>query len=182
VKFLRGLLIALVGLAIIVIVVGFFLPDQVHVERSIDISARPKEVYGLVSNFRESNKWSPWYKLDPEAQYVYEGPDAGVGAKMSWESEKPEVGAGSQEILEAQPHTWVKTVLDFGEQGTAFATFEIEPVEAGSRVTWGLDSAFGYDILGRYFGLLFERLIGPDYELGLANLKSLAESQSDVEG
>jgi len=179
-KFLRRLLIALVGLAIIVIVVGFFLPDQAHVERSIEMSARPAEVYKLVSNFHEFNKWSPWYKLDPDAQYVYEGPDSGVGAKMSWHSEKPEVGAGSQEILEAEPHTWVKSLLDFGEQGTAFATFKIEPVGEGSHVTWGLDSEFGYDILGRYFGLLFERLIGPDYELGLANLKNLAESQSDA--
>ena len=176
-KFLRRLLIVLAGLAVMVLDVGLMLPDRVHMERSIEIAAPPATVYGLVNNFREFNKWSPWYGLDPEARYSYEGPESGVGSRMSWQSDKAEVGSGSQEILEAEPNSRVRTVLDFGEQGTAYATLAIEPINGGSRVTWGLDSEFGYDIAGRYFGLLFDRVVGPDYETGLASLKRLAESE-----
>ena len=39
-----------------------------------------------------------------------------------------------------------------------------------------LDSDFSDSLLGRYFGLMLERMVGPDYERGLVQLKALAES------
>jgi hypothetical protein len=34
----------------------------------------------------------------------------------------------------------------------------------------------GSNPLNRWFGLMMDRLVGPDFEAGLANLKRLAES------
>ena len=96
---------------------------------------------------------------------------------MHWSSDHPEVGSGQQAIVAVTPDRSVQTCLDFGAQGVAHATFEFEPKSDGCRVTWGFEADFGYDLVGRYFGLMFDRWIGADYEKGLANLKALAESK-----
>jgi len=156
--------------------IGMLLPRQVHVERSIVIDAPAATVYVLVDGFKQFNKWSPWAALDPNTKYSWEGPAYGVGAKQLWDGDPKKVGSGSQEILEAKPFEMVKTHLDFGKQGVATAQFTLSPEATGTKVTWGLDSDMGAGPIGRYFGLMMDRMIGADYEKGLANLKTLAES------
>ncbi len=165
--------------AVIVVVaagVGLLLPAQAHVERSITIAAPPSAVFAMANDFREFNKWSPWFGKDPDAEYQFEGPSSGVGAKMHWSSDQPDVGYGYQEIIESDPNRVVTTFLNFGPKGTAQASVRIEPAGDGSRVTWGFTAKFGNDLLARYFGLLFDSWIGTDYERGLQNLKRLLET------
>jgi hypothetical protein len=170
-KLLYGFAIVLVALVLI----AFFLPRQVHVERSVSMRAPPATVFELVNGFQRFNEWSPWFEYDPGARYTFEGPASGVGAKMAWNSEKPGVGSGSQEIVRSEPIDTVHSRLDFGSQGTALAVWTIEPLEDGSRVTWAFDTDLGSNPFARYMGLAYERFIGADYERGLAKLKQLAE-------
>lgn len=164
---------------VLAIVIGFFLPSRAHVERSIIVDAPPEAVFPLVNNLREFNKWSPWSEKDPAADYVFDGPDSGVGARLTWASNKPDVGSGSQEIIASDPHKLVRTQLDFGAQGVATAHFILIPQDGNkTQVTWGFDADFGWDLLGRYFGLWFDYWIGPDYEHGLEKLKQAAESST----
>jgi len=155
--------------------IGMLLPRQVHVERSIVIDAPAATVYALVDGFKQFNKWSPWAALDPNTKYTWEGPSFGVGAKQSWSGDPKKVGTGSQEIVEVKPNQMVKSKLDFGDRGLATAQFTLSPEAAGTKVTWGLDSDMGAGPIGRYFGLMMDRMIGADYEKGLASLKTLAE-------
>lgn len=174
-RVLKRIVLLLVLLVAVLAVVGLLLPRHVHVERSLVIEAPRATVFALVSGFRSFNKWSPWFEKDPEAKYVHEGPAAGVGAKLSWAGDPGKVGSGSQEIVESRPFESVTTALDFGSEGKATATFTLAPEGNATKVTWGFDSDLGMNPVGRYFGLLFDRMIGPDYEKGLAGLKSLAE-------
>jgi hypothetical protein len=175
-RILKRLLYVVVGLLVLLLVVGLFLPTTAHVERSINTVASPDTVYEIVSGFKRFNEWSPWYDLDPQAKYTYSGPETGVGAKLAWASEQSGVGSGSQEIVAVEPGRSVTTKLDFGPQGQATSKLDIEPEGSGSRVTWSFDTSFEGDFLGRYFGLLFDKWIGADYEKGLARLKELAET------
>ena len=172
---LKKILIALLVLAALIVMIGFFLPATVHVERSITIDAPPATVFALANSFRGFNEWSPWAEIDPDAVYAYEGPDRGVGAKMSWTSEDRNVGSGSQEIVSSEPFSRVDVLLDFGDQGVADSYFEIAPGDAGTAVTWGFDSELKAPF-ERYLGLVMDSILGPMYEEGLANLKELAES------
>jgi uncharacterized protein YndB with AHSA1/START domain len=175
---IRKLLLGLTVLLVLVLAAGLFLPRSAHVERSIVTSAPPERVFPLVDGFARFNEWSPWAELDPNTVYTYSGPASGVGARMEWSSENSNVGSGSQEVIAIEPGRSVTNRLDFGPQGQATARIDIEPAGGGSRITWSMDSSFEDDYLGRYFGLLFDRLIGPDYEKGLAKLKALAEAGS----
>ena len=174
-RILRTLLLVLAALALLLVAAAFALPRQVHVERSTTIAAPPATVYALVSGFRSYASWSPWHARDPGASYRFEGPAWGVGAKLSWSSEEPSVGSGSQEIVETVPNERVRTRLDFGAGDQATGEFRLSAAAGGTRLTWGFDTDLGANPLARYFGRLFDGTVGPDYEQGLANLKRLAE-------
>lgn len=175
-KIARRIVYALTSLVAILAIIALFLPDRVVVERSVTIDARPATVFALVNGFRNFNKWSPWAERGKGVtEYVFEGPDRGVGAAMSWTSESPEIGTGRQEIVASTPYERVAVLLAFEGQGNAEAAYDLVPVGETTVVTWSFTTEFGYDLFGRYLGLLFDDWIGADYEAGLANLKNLAE-------
>ena len=93
---------------------------------------------------------------------------------MRWSSDNPDVGSGSQRIIEYDPPNYAELALDFGTMGRAIASWDLVPSETGTTATWGFRS----DLKGipeKWFGLMFDRWIGPDYEKGLAKLKTVAE-------
>lgn len=169
--------ITVVGVvAILLVVVAFLLPRHVTVARSIEIDAPPAVIYPLVADLRRSNEWSPWLELDPDVEITFTGPAEGVGQTMSWNSDNPNVGSGAQSITMLEPDRKVETALDFGDEGTATAYFDLEPQGSATKVTWGFNMDLGFNPVARYFGLMFDRWIGADYEKGLARLKAVAES------
>ena len=171
---LKRVIIGLATLIALVVVIGFLLPRQVHVERSIVINAPQAQLFEALNGFKRFNEFSPWAALDPNTQYAYEGPESGVGAKMSWVSNDPELGSGTNEIVESRAPDFIRTRLDFGGQ-LAEATFTFAPADGGTRVTWGFDGDLGNNPVMRFVGLMFDSWIGGDYEKGLARMKQVME-------
>lgn len=175
-KFVKIGLGVLVVLAALIVIIGMLLPSEQHVERSVVVNAAPADVFPLVNDFREFNKWSPWASIDPDTEYEFTGPAAGVGSKMSWVSEHPNVGSGSQEIVDSQLNTSVRSKLMFdGFDTPSYATFTLEQTDGGTRLTWAFDANLD-NLVGRYMGLMMDQWVGADYERGLARLKEMAES------
>lgn len=176
VKILLGIIVALVALFVIG---GMLLPSEQYVERSAVVEADPTEVFVLINDYREFNKWSPWATYDPEGtRYEFSGPATGVGSKMSWSSEHPNVGSGMQEIVESEPNTMVRSKLTFeGFETPSHATFTLEPSGNGTRLTWSFEANMD-GLIGRYMGLMMDEWVGADYERGLARLKELVEAES----
>jgi hypothetical protein len=168
-------------LAVIVLAIGagFLLPSQVHVERDILINANPKEVFALIDDFNAWDGWSPWATMDPNATMAIQG--EGLGQTMSWTSDNPQVGSGSQKIVELDAPSYLKTRLNFGDMGVADATFNLVPEDGMTRVVWSLDSDMRESVpllkqpINTYFGFLMDSMVGKDYDTGLQNLKALAE-------
>jgi effector-binding domain-containing protein/uncharacterized protein YndB with AHSA1/START domain len=174
---LKKIAIVILALLVLVVVVSFFLPRRVHVERSATIGAPPSTVFTLVNSFKRFNEWSPWAEKDPKATYTYSGPLAGVGARMAWVGDPKTVGSGSQEIVESRPHTLVRNRLDFAGEGPSDATITLQAEGTSTKATWALDTDLGWNPVSRYFGLFFDRMVGPDFEKGLVKLKVLSEKQ-----
>ncbi len=160
------------GLAVL-IVIGLLLPSTPHVERQILIQAPPATVFALVNDFHQINKWSPWLDTDPNALYTISGPARGVGATLTWDGQI--VGQGSQVITISEPSFRIVSKLDLDSPGQTTGTFEFLQTEKGTHVIWSFDSEFGLNLVGRYFGLMLDGIVGPDYEKGLQNLKTMAE-------
>ncbi|MEO0374897.1 MAG: SRPBCC family protein [Cyanobacteria bacterium P01_A01_bin.17] len=179
---LKKLVSVLLSLAILFLIGGFTLPSTVHVERSIHIDSTPVDIFPLVGDLGEWSKWSPWAEMDPDMEMTVTG--LGKGQQLQWHSDNPRVGHGTQELTIFAPPTYVKSHLDFGNQGVADATFLLEAEEEGSRVSWALDTDMREGVplfkqpISTYFQLFMDDVIGKDYELGLSNLKNVAEQES----
>ena len=180
-KVLKRILIALVVIVVILVVIGFLLPKTRHVERSVVIDAPPCVVFAQVNGFRDFNDWSPFMAVVPDAEYSFEGPDFGVGSKISWRVTDPKPETGSQIIVASTPYERVDVELNLGRQGGAQASYLLQPENGGTRLTWTFDTDFGLNIVGRYFGLVLDRQLGPLYAQGLANLKRIAEDLPKVD-
>lgn len=174
---LLRLVVGLALLAVLLVSVAYALPRHVTVARSEVVNAPEGDVFPYVNNLRRFNEWSPWAARDPDAVYRFSGPEAGEGARMQWSSDHPDVGSGSQEIIESRRPRYVRVSLDFGDMGKANASYDLEPSGAGTRVVWIFETDVGNNPLKRWMGLMFDRWIGGDYETGLARLKELVEAQ-----
>lgn len=155
---------------------GLMLPDTRHVEREITIDASAAEVFPHLNSLRQFNKWSPWAKIDPQTEYSFEGPEAGVGAKMKWTSTNKTVGKGAQEIVESEINSSVKTLLKFGKNDLSMATFKLTESSGSTNVVWSFDINLS-NTISRYFGLMMEGWVGHSYEQGLTELKAIVEAQ-----
>jgi effector-binding domain-containing protein len=184
---IKNIFYTIVITIITVLSVSFFLPRAVHVERTLSIDRPASTVFALVNGYATIRTWSPWASRDPSAVYTISGPATGVGARMEWEGDPRLSGKGWQEITHSVPYTRVQAELHFDQQGMATTYFDIHEQDGGSAVTWGFDThltegqSFAGGVVAQYFGLLFDRWIGSDYETGLNNLKTLAESLPNVD-
>lgn len=153
-------------------------PDTFHLERSTVIQAPPERVFARLQDFHAWSQWSPWEHKDPAMKREFSGAAQGVGAVYAWTG-NGEVGAGRMEITEAQAPSKLLIRLDFLKPFEAHntATFALAPQDGGAtRVTWAMDGPSPY--LSKVMHLIFplERVVGPDFEQGLAKLKQVSEA------
>jgi Polyketide cyclase / dehydrase and lipid transport len=177
---LKKILILLVAVLILSAVAGLLLPRNIRVERSVSIARPASLIYATVNSFQLFYKWSPWQSLDPNMRQITEGARDGVGAKLHW-SGNDKVGSGTQLITASIPDHSVASDIDFGKMGVAKSTILLDPQDSSTRVTWTLDVDMGASPIGRYFGLMMDRMIGKDYERGLSKLKALVEGMPNVD-
>jgi uncharacterized protein YndB with AHSA1/START domain len=148
------------------------------ISRSTTIAAPPEAVRAHIEDFRSWRQWSPWEDLDPHLARSYTGAEHGVGARYDWRGNR-KAGAGSMEIIAATPDS-VSIELVFLKpwRATNQVVFVFAPEGAGTRVTWtmtGTRTGFA-KLLARFVD--FDKLIGKDFEKGLARLKELSENES----
>jgi hypothetical protein len=171
------ILLALGFIALLFIIVVIGQPDDFKLSRSAKISAPPEKIFPHVNDLHKWEAWSPWAKLDPQAKNSFSSPNAGLGTSMAWEG-NCKVGVGKMTITESQPAAIVRFRLDFEKpmQATNTAEFTFLPDGGGTMVTWSMagKNSFG----GKVFGLFMncDKMVGGQFEKGLATLKSLAET------
>ena len=153
-------------------------PAEFRIERSALIQAAPEAVFAWVNDFHRWHQWSPWAKRDPAMQVSYEGPESGVGAIYRWLGNR-EVGEGSCRISASQPGTLVRMQLQFIKpfQADNIAEFHFQSEAGGTRVSWSMSGSNGF--VGKAMGLLFnmDKMVGKDFDQGLASLKALVEGE-----
>jgi uncharacterized protein YndB with AHSA1/START domain len=173
-KWVTRVLLTVAVIAALVFAIGFLLPSGFKVQRSIEIGATHERVYALIADPREWKKWAVWNQRDPAMRVSYSGSPAGAGAKWTWQSKTE--GNGEMEFTSAVPNERIIYSLNFPDFGMrSTGQIRLEPAGAKTRVTWTNEGDVGANPINRYFALTMDRLVGPDFEAGLANLKALAE-------
>lgn len=147
-----------------------------EVIRTTSIAADPARVHALVDDFREWRSWSPWEDVDPDLRRTYSGPDRGVGARYEWEGNR-KAGAGSMEITGSTPER-VDIELAFLKpfKATNHVDLTLAPTSSGTDVTWRMTGEHRglAKLVFRFMSM--DKMVGPDFEKGLARLRTVAEA------
>jgi effector-binding domain-containing protein len=177
-KILKKVILWLVVVIIALVIIGFLLPKSYKVERSAVIRSGGQTVYDLVCNLNKWDIWAPWTKeLDSTVRFELVGNDCEVGTIRKWTGKK--MGDGQILLTELIPGQLVAFDLSFMEgKMKSKETFTIEKMGDSCKVTWSDQGDLGYNPFARFMGLRMNKMMGPDFEKGLAKLKAVAEQRA----
>lgn len=177
-KALKITIAILVIISLIVIVIGFFLPPKIEVERSIAIHAKPADIHPYINDMREWAKWTAWAKRDTNMTNVFEGSESGEGSIYKW-SGNDEVGTGVVKITRTDSNqgVWYDMSMEEG-QFQLQGSITYQPVGDSTNVVWAYQSDTGGNIIFKYVMVFFKPYIEHDFDEGLRGLKKLVESDS----
>lgn len=183
---MKKVLLTIVLLAVVavaaVLAIAATKPADYNIVRSATIAAPPEVLFAQVNDFHQWPHWSPWEKLDPAMKRTLEG-DSGMGATYAWAGNS-DAGEGKMTITRSEPSSAIDIQLDFIKPfaSTAQCDFAFAPGADGTTVTWTMKGK--YDFVSKVFCVFvdMDKMIGADFETGLASLKTIAESAPPAEG
>jgi len=175
---LKVIALSLGAIVVVAAIVIALQPSAFVIERTAAIQAPPGVIYPHIASPRAMNQWSPFAQGDPEMKIVYAGPDSGVGASSSWDSAK--MGKGTMTVTDVKADREVAMRLEFlaPMKATNRAQFTLVPAGEVTRVTWRMEGNNGF--LGKAFALFMgmDKVVGGEFEKGLASMKTLAEAEA----
>ncbi len=172
--------LAVIAVIAVVVIAGILIyaatkPDSFRVQRTASIKAPPDKIYALIADLKAWPAWSPYEKKDPAMKRSFGAVTAGKGATYAWEGNK-DVGQGNMEILESSPQK-ILIKLDFLKPFEAhnMGEFILVPKGDTTTVTWAIygPSPYMSKVMSTFMD--FDKMIGRDFEQGLADLKAAAE-------
>jgi uncharacterized protein YndB with AHSA1/START domain len=174
---LKKILVGLIIVLLVLIVVIASRPSHYRVERSVTASAPVEAVWEQVSGLERWAAWMPWNDLDPAMTKTLTGPKTGVGSAYAW-SGNDKVGRGKMEIIAAVPNESVTCRLEFlaPMHDVATTAIGLKAGAGGTVVSWSMEGELGF--IGKAMGFVasMDKMIGKDFDTGLARIKNRAET------
>ena len=182
------LLEILISLAIVLalfLLIGLVLPSSRHIEEKVETNRKLTIVYDTLNSMRRFSDWNPLVLRDPRMAMKLSGPVSGVGARLDYESNKPQLGTGSWEIIANQPRASVTYAIDNPQHGhDKTSVFTLKPTGRSGRnveIVQSYDVKYGWNLMGRYAGLYVSRHVGDDMELGLQRLSNMLAQVPNID-
>jgi uncharacterized protein YndB with AHSA1/START domain len=152
-------------------------PGTFRVQRTRSIQAPPERIFALINDFGRWSSWSPYEKFDPAMKKTPSGAAQGKGAVYEWAGNR-KAGEGRMEITDSTAPSRIAIQLDFLKpfEGHNTAEFTLEARGGSTDVTWAVygPQPFFAKLMSIFVSM--DNLLGKEFEAGLANLKSVAET------
>ncbi len=160
----------------IVLILAATKPNTFSVQRATTVKAPPERIFSLINDFHQWGSWSPFENKDPAMKRSYSGAVDGKGAVYGWEGNK-NVGSGRMEILDTSKPSKIVIKLDFFTpfEGHNTAEFTMLPQGDATSLTWLMHGSAPFMSKVMQVFINLDKMIGKDFEIGLANLKRLTE-------
>lgn len=161
-----NVLAGVAGLLAVLAGATFLLPRHVEVERRALIDAPPERVLALAASGEGYQRFNPYLSADPDLSITLFGPPSGVGSGFRFAGKE---GRGSQTVSAVSDDA-VHYRIDLGPMGKPEQAIRARPHEGKAQVVWTMRADTGFNPVGRVMGLFMDRMVGPIFERGLANL------------
>jgi len=172
----KKLALVFVLLVAAIFIIAAFKPSSFTVQRTATIQAAPEKIFSLINDYHNWTVWSPWEKLDPNMKRTFTGPPAGTRSAYEWDGNS-KAGKGRMEIMESVPGSKVGIKLDFIKpiEGHNNVQFNLQPNGNSTIVTWTMSGPVSFPGKVMTVFVSMDKMIGGDFETGLANMKAAAE-------
>lgn len=171
---IRKILLAIGGLAILLVLIGFALPAKLEVSKRVEIHASASAVFEEINNLERWEQWQYWNTLDPDMKITYGEKREGTGASYSWTG--PELGEGTLTITESIPEKSIAISMDFG--GTpANAFYSLEAVDENTTLTFNFSNDVGVNPIGRWINIFIKGEIEKSFDYAGDKIKTIAEAK-----
>ncbi len=176
-KIIKNIALGLFVLFILYFIVSILLPTSYSVSRSRTIHVSKERIFNEINSLQNWEHWSPWLAKDSTIVNSYSGANTGEGNAMTWTSKESE--EGSMTIIGSYPNDSILLNLEFKDfEMTSITRFILEDVEDGKsvKVTWMNSGNLRF--YSRIFGLMFDGMMGSDFESGLMRMDAYLHSLS----
>jgi hypothetical protein len=174
---LKKIFIVVLCLVVIVVVLGMVMPNDYKVTRKVTINAEAARVHELTGDFKNWPKWAPWWEHDPSVKANFGEVTTGVGAHYDWTSDN---GNGELTLTKSDPQTGIAydmVFIDGDRRMPAKGWMNYTPSGATTEVEWGMEGKMEYAVIGSYFAMLSDTMMGGMFQQGLDKLKSICETK-----
>lgn len=164
---LKKVVLVLMLIPILLLVLGYALPNDYSVQRTVFIAADAEAIHESVVDLRAWPEWTPWNsQLDPTLVYTYEG-EPGVGFRSRWTGES--AGKGTLEITSAEPGRGIVYVMKFEGFPPLDGVIDIQANKGGTTVMWKMSGTLNPP-LGGWLSMTMDGALGADMEKALDGL------------
>lgn len=175
-KILLWIIIALAGIIVLFLIIGFFTKKGYTVSREVLVNKPKPTVFDYLKFLRNQNKFSVWGSMDPNMKTEFRGTDGTKGFVSAWESENKNVGKGEQEILNIVEGERIDYEIRFikpfrSTSGAYITTTAIKDNQ--TRVHWEFNGKMKYPMNLMMLFMNMEKIIGNDLDKGLHKLKTI---------
>ncbi len=172
--------IGILAATLVVAIIGLLLPSQYSVQRELVINTTADRIHEFTSDLETWPNWTPWFKDDPTIEITLGTITQGVGANQEWKAQK---GGGRLTVTRSEPDWGVSYQMDLSK-GRPHSTYSLryEAMSDSTKVVWRMSGDMGWNLMGRFFNLLMDPMVGPMFDEGLARLKMLAEKSEPEDG
>ncbi len=168
--------IALAVVVAVILILAALKPGTFRVQRSTTVKADPGKVFPYINDFRNWVAWSPYEKLDPNLKKTFSGAASGKGAVYEWQGNN-KAGTGRMEILDSSVPRKITIKLDFMKpfEGHNTSEFTLSPAGDATEITWAVYGPVSFMAKIMHVFINMDKMLGGDFETGLANLKMIVE-------
>ncbi|MES1156580.1 MAG: SRPBCC family protein [Alphaproteobacteria bacterium] len=162
----------------------FLLPNSLEVRREATIERPRAAVFAMANDLKIVKEWSPFYALDPDADYTFSGDGPGSGQSMHWRSNVRQVGDGQMTIVRSLENQEIDSIIELNQRATLNTSMQLHPVPQGTHVIWAVtaECSEGWiNVPCRYMNLVLRNMVLKYLDSGLARLKTLAEQLPNVD-
>lgn len=178
---LKKILLTVLVLILLLLGIGFLLPVDSDVERSVVIDAPASTIYPTLATLRTWPEWTAWSsEQDPDCEWSFEGPETGAGAVMKWEGRRHM--KGTLTIDKADPLTGIQYTLAMEDMDPMKGSVTLAAEGSGTKVTWCFHGKLNGMPWSNWMQMvLIDPMVGHAFEVGLRNLKTRSEGGKAVE-
>ncbi|HAA14338.1 MAG TPA: hypothetical protein DCE41_22685 [Cytophagales bacterium] len=151
--------------------------QQIHITKSVTISAPMDQVFNQVKYLNNFPKWSPFLEEDPTQTVSVKGTDGTVGAQYHWEGRNGK-DLGYQEIKQIVEDQYIKMRCEIQKPFQAQPVFEYSFSQTAQGVTVQQDFDLKSGLVDAFFMWLFGAAKGMDK----TNARGMELLQTSLEG